>query len=214
MCGTIARNFVAWQERGLIMIGGIRLIALVGGSTFAAVSAAYIQAGSYLAALPFVMLPTAHVAFALFWMAFSASSLHALAPSPYSKWAMKNRRYIGLSFALVHSVHLVLVLSNITANAIERPFLILLAGATAYFFLFLMAATSNNASVKMLGAKNWRHLHTIGSWYIWMIFMSALPEIFTGKFNRIWIFALGLTALYLRVKTYRQQRAKPAAQAT
>ncbi|MFP8874680.1 MAG: hypothetical protein VCB42_09170, partial [Myxococcota bacterium] len=45
-----------------------------------------------------------------------------------------------------------------------------------YAFMFAMAATSNDASVRRLGAWRWRMLHTAGGWYIWFIFaFTYLP---------------------------------------
>lgn len=187
---------------------GKALIASVATLTIVLVGGAILSTGSYVSALPLVMVPTAHAAFAFFWVAFSASSLHRLRPTPYSLWAMKNRRYIGLSFAFIHTVHLLLVLSNISMTDAERPILILLAGALAYVFLFLMALTSNNISVKKMGSRNWRRLHQIGSWYIWIIFISALPEVLQGKYNRIWIFTLCVTVLILRIMAHVRKKAK------
>lgn len=193
------------------MFSGIKLLITVSLILIASLVATYVHAGGYIASLPYLMLPTAHAAFALFFMAFSASSIYKFAPSPYSKWALQNRRYIGLSFALVHTVHLVLVLTNITLFVEMRPpLLVLLPGALAYVFLFLMASTSNNASIKKLGTKNWKRLHTLGSWYIWAIFISALPEVFSGKYNRIWIFALCFVVLFLRIKSHRMKAQKAA----
>lgn len=194
------------------MFSGIKLLIPVSVILIVSLFAAYMVSGSYISSLPYVMVPTAHAAFALFWIAFSASSIHLLFPSTYSKWAMQNRRYVGLSFALVHGVHLVLVLTNITIHTEMRPPLpILLPGALAYVFLFLMALTSNNASIKRMGAKNWRRLHKVGSWYIWIIFISALPEVLTGKFNRVWIFALCITVLVLRIIAHRKKSLKHTA---
>lgn len=186
---------------------GKSLLAIVAVTTLTLVGMAFLSAGSYIAALPYVMVPTAHVAFAFFWMAFTASSVHRLHPGPYSRWAMKNRRYIGLSFAFIHIVHLMLVLSNITLTPDERPPLILAAGAVAYGFLFLMVLTSNNAAVKWLGTAKWRQLHLVGSWYIWVIFIAAIPEVLTGKYNRVWIFILCFAALALRFAAYKKRKA-------
>jgi len=50
-------------------------------------------------------------------------------------------------------------------------------GAVIYVFIFAMAATSNNASVKLLGAKNWKRLHKTGSYLIWIgLFSSYLGK--------------------------------------
>lgn len=165
--------------------------------------------GGYLEALPYVMRPTAWLAFALFIMAFTASSVRILRPSGYGKWAMKNRRYVGLSFAAVHFIHAILVLSNILLTEETRTAGQLSGGGLAYLFLLMMAATSNNASVRKLGAKNWKRLHKIGSYYIWLIFVArAVPVALTGELSGAIIAIVGFMALIVRIMAYRNLRRK------
>ena len=110
-----------FDRRNLILTVGILCAAFVGW--------AYVHAGGYLESLPLVMRPTAHAAFLFFWLAFTASSIHTLMPSAYSKCAMRSRRHIGLSFALIHFVLAALVLTNIGFTEDSRPLPVLLAGA-------------------------------------------------------------------------------------
>lgn len=161
--------------------------------------------GSYLNMLPNVMKPTAWLAFALFIMAFTASSLQILFPGSYGRWAMKNRRYIGLSFALVHFIHAGLVLSNLIFTEATRTAPVLTGGGLAYVFLGLMAITSNNASVRKLGAKNWKRLHKVGSYYIWVIFMATtVPEIPLSWPMGAIIPLIGLAAVGLRIAAHHK----------
>jgi DMSO/TMAO reductase YedYZ heme-binding membrane subunit len=104
--------------------------------------------------------------------------------SETSRWLLVNRRGIGLGFALAHSVHLAALV--VIALAFPHPFVdelnvvTLLGGGLVYVFIFAMAATSNDRSVRHLGEKRWRLLHTAGSWYIWLIFaQSYLPRAFS-----------------------------------
>lgn len=190
------------------MVSGKSLVFFATVVPLLALAYAIQQSGDYVRALPYVMWPTAHIAFALFWMAFTASSFNTLAPGQYSKWAMKNRRYIGLSFAAMHFIHLVLVLSNITLTAEAREWYVLLAGGAAYSFLGLMALTSNNAAMKKLGTKNWKRLHWVGSWYIWAIFISSMPELLDGHYRRAWVFSFCLIALALRIMAYYKLKSR------
>lgn len=188
-------------------LSGTRLVYLVIAATFIGVAGTVLSVGTYTGALPYVMKPTAHVAFGFFFMAFTASSFNKLAPSAYSKWAMRNRRYIGLSFASIHFIHAGLVLSNLDFTGESREFFELAGGGFAYLLLLLMAITSNNASIKALGAKNWKRLHFIGSWYIWIIFSLDIPLLFTGEnLGRAWISILCITALVMRISTYVQEK--------
>ena len=45
----------------------------------------------------------------LFGIAFTASSIESLWPSSISRWSLRNRRWIGLSFAASHFIHLGLI---------------------------------------------------------------------------------------------------------
>ena len=170
-------------------------------------------AGGYIAALPRVMTPTAHMAFVLFFFAFTASSLMRLAPGPGPKFLMRNRRYIGLSFALVHFTHGALVLSNLALTEESRAWPALLVGGFAYLLLLLMTVTSNNTSVRKLGAKRWKLLHKVGSYYLWAIFVvTSLGRVATGgpTPEHLWVPVLGLTALALRIAAYRKGKRKKA----
>lgn len=188
-------------------LSGARLVYLVIAATLISVAGAILSVGNYTGALSYVMKPTAHVAFGFFFIAFTASSFNKLAPGAYSKWAMRNRRYVGLSFASVHFIHAGLVLSNLEFTGESRAFFELAGGGFAYLLLLLMALTSNNASIKKLGAKNWRRLHLIGSWYIWIIFSLDIPLLFAGEnLGRAWISILCIAALLMRVTVYVQKK--------
>ncbi len=84
------------RARSFALNQGPAIIAAVGPLVVIYLAVAYMLQGGYIAMLPLVMKPTAWLAFALFIMAFTASSLRRLYPGTYSRWAIKNRRYLGL----------------------------------------------------------------------------------------------------------------------
>lgn len=199
------------SKAGLKVNEGKSLIACVAIILVAFLGAAYSMKMDAIETLPYVMRPTAWLAFALFTIAFTASSIRILYDTPYSRWAMRNRRYIGLSFAFVHFVHAGIVLSNLAFTEATRTIGELSGGTLAYLFLFLMAITSNNVSVRKLGAKNWKRLHKIGSYYIWLIFIGrSLPVALAEGITHAAIPVVCLAALALRI-TARQKlkRRKP-----
>src|SRR5690554_3154225 len=49
---------------------------------------------------------TARLAFLIFLLTFATSAIATLAPSDVTRWLRRNRRYLGLSFALAHFIHL------------------------------------------------------------------------------------------------------------
>ncbi len=120
---------------------------------------------------------TAKIAVVAFAAAFSASALRVFWRSGTTSFLLRNRRQLGLSFALAHTVHLIALC--VLGFAFPSPFVdelnlvTLVGGGLAYGFMFAMAATSNDAAVKRLGLPRWRRLHTLGSWYIWIIFTQS-----------------------------------------
>lgn len=124
---------------------------------------------------------TATSSLALFLAAFVASSWNALSPSPVSKWLLRNRRYLGLSFALSQAVHLgaILALAASYPQSMGRGLssATLVGGTLGYVMTALMAATSTDGAVKRLGRSRWKTLHKGGMYLFWGIFVfSYLPR--------------------------------------
>ena len=78
----------------------------------------------------------------LFAIAFTSSSLESFWPSTISRWTLRNRRWIGLSFASSHFIHLGLIVSMTVV--FPDPFVSQQSmaqwvfGGLAYGFVFLM----------------------------------------------------------------------------
>lgn len=120
---------------------------------------------------------TARTSLALFLLAFTASALFRLCPTPWTRWQLRNRRQLGLGFAVSHLLHAIAII----ALAVTDPKLfadvggpgMLPGGGSAYLVIAAMAATSFNRTAALIGPVAWRRLHLIGSWYIWLSFMVA-----------------------------------------
>lgn len=127
-----------------------------------------------------VIRATARTSLLLFVLAFTASALAELAPSDLTRWQRRNRRYLGVSFAASHFIHLSAILA---LAALDRELFwkltnfttIVLAG-TAYLFIAVMTATSFDRTAAWLSPRNWRRLHLIGGWYIWISFAVAVGK--------------------------------------
>ncbi|MBI2741623.1 MAG: hypothetical protein HYX38_34450 [Rhodospirillales bacterium] len=123
---------------------------------------------------------TARTSLVLFALAFTASALAELVPSEATRWQRRNRRYLGISFAVSHFIHLGAIL---TLASLDRELFwkltnvttIVLAG-TAYLFIAAMTTTSFDSTAKWLGPRKWRLLHLIGGWYIWISFAVAVGK--------------------------------------
>lgn len=150
-----------------------------------------------------VLRATARTSLAFFLMSFTASAFWKLWPGAWSRWQLRNRRYLGLSFATSHTIHLVAIVG--IALAEPRQFwedndtLSLAIGGLAYAFIVAMAATSFDRSVNWLGARSWKVLHTVGAYYIWLTFLIVLVT-FAFSAPRYWFGASILVgAMLLRM---------------
>ena len=113
---------------------------------------------------------TARSSCILFLLAFCASALRRLRPTPFSNWLLINRRYLGLSMAISHGFHAVAIagVAILTAENMVRDNLDANLG---YVFIILMTITSFKRPAAILGRRNWRILHTVGMYYLWLSFM-------------------------------------------
>lgn len=130
--------------------------------------------------LRLVIRATARTSLVLFALAFSAAAMAQLAPSEATRWQRRNRRYLGVSFAVSHLIHLAaLIVLARTDNqlfwALTTPANIVLAGA-AYLFMAAMTVTSFDRTAAWLGSRRWRLLHLVGGWYIWVSFAVAVGK--------------------------------------
>ena len=123
----------------------------------------------------------------LFAIAFTASSIESLWTSSVTLWSLSNRRWIGLSFAASHFIHLGLIVSM--SLLFPNPFLReqslgqWLFGGLAYVFVFLMALTSTDQAQHWMGMKNGKRLHYVGSHWIWTVFLfTYLKHVKEGPF--------------------------------
>lgn len=120
---------------------------------------------------------TARTSVLLFTAAFAASALRRLWQTGFTRWLRRRRRQVGLSFAASHGLHLL----AIVALAVRFPdvfwpntkTITLVVGGLGYVFVLLMALTSNDASVRLLGGRRWSALHTTGAYVLWFIFAQA-----------------------------------------
>jgi len=158
-----------WRLTGLLSL----LLATMSACSLA------IHAGD-VEGLRLVIRATARTSLVLFALAFSAGALVELAPGRFTYWQRRNRRYVGVSFAVSHAIHLaaLVALAQVDAAlfwALTNVANIVLAGA-AYVLLAAMTATSFDRTAAWLGHRRWRLLHLVGGWYIWLSFAVAVGK--------------------------------------
>jgi len=147
---------------------------------------------------------TAQVAVGLFLLAFVASAAYRIRPNERTAWLLRNRRYVGVSFAVAHTCHLAMI--AIRAANWPHPFLFeegrlqaAIGGGIAYAFIFAMAATSFDRAVAWIGARRFKLLHGVGSHYIWLIFTLSYARRAPSSPGYALVTALLLSALSLRL---------------
>lgn len=164
-------------EGWILVLYSAVAIALMVGAVFAA------SGEADLATVKQGLRATARTSLTLFLLAFSASSLRRLWPNRATGWLLRNRRYLGVSFAVSHFIHLGLIasLARFTPERFTGNPAGLIPGFTAYLFLAAMTATSFDRTTRWLGKTWWRRLHLAGSWWIWIIFAgNYTPKVTRG----------------------------------
>jgi len=154
---------------------------------------------------------TSRVGVPVFLTAYLASSFMRLTKNNLTAAIMRTRRQWGLAFALTHSVHLVALICYLTIAGMPPDTITLLGGGLAYTLLYLMALTSNNWSVRLLG-KNWKRLHVVGIHYLWLIYtFTYLGRLFDSELILIGVIGTSIMvlALLFRLTMKWQSKTQP-----
>ncbi|MFD5179984.1 hypothetical protein ACFWM1_29535 [Nocardia sp. NPDC058379] len=131
-----------------------------------------------------IIRATARTSLALFLSAFVASSLLALRPGEPTRWLARNRRYLGLSFAMSHGLHLAAIITLATTDPSTFATLTdagsIIGGGLGYVAIAILTVTSFDRIVAGLGAARWQLIQTVGSWFLWLLFLvtngGRIPE--------------------------------------
>ena len=156
-------------------MAGPRLVGVASAVIVALCAMTLATAGIDEDGLRAVIRLTARTSLALFLSAFTAAAACRLRGGPWARWLLVNRRYLGLSFAVSHFLHLLAIVA--LATRLPDRFSggtsasTMVVGGIGYVFVALMAATSNDASVSWLGTRRWKALHTVGAYWLWLVFL-------------------------------------------
>ena len=154
---------------------------------------------------------SAHLAFLFLLLAFSASTLKAVVNNAQTLRLVRYRRQLGLGFATAHTFHLValiLYLSNLEGYSIDTS--VAVAGF-GYVVTALLAATSNDYSVKRLGPARWKQLHTVGISILMLYFFVAFSGRLLTNFAPIYAVYVALIATAVITKVRVKRRTMTAA---
>ena len=109
----------------------------------------------------------------LLFVAFAASSVNVLFPGLFGRWILRNRSFIGLSFAAAMAWQLFFILwmaTQYTEYYVEEVYALsdLIEGVGGYLLLIAMVLTSFKFGRSRLSTKQWRVLHRIGIYWVWL----------------------------------------------
>ncbi|MBO9548570.1 ferric reductase-like transmembrane domain-containing protein [Pseudomonas sp.] len=155
---------------------------------------------------------TARSSFALFLLAFLASSLVTLLPGSGSRRLLRERRYLGLAFAFSHTVHGLLIYRYAQQFPelfwAGRTVTSSLPGSIGYLFLLLLTLTSFKAPMRLLGGRAWKALHSSGMWVLagvfCLSFYNRIPM--GGGYPLAFALIFSAIAFKLIAKLAQQQR--------
>jgi sulfoxide reductase heme-binding subunit YedZ len=141
----------------------------------------FVLAGGGEEGVRMVIRATARTTFVVFAIVFCTTALKRRWPGLASRWLARNRRYLGLSAATSHAYHLAFILALYGMGVGDDTSIeTVVGGSFGFLMLFLMAATSNDASQRRL-RRNWRRLHLFGMYTVWVIYaVSYLPGMAMG----------------------------------
>jgi DMSO/TMAO reductase YedYZ heme-binding membrane subunit len=164
--------------------------------------------GTEEAGLRTAVRASARVSFAIFLCVYLAAPVHRLWPSRASRWLLRNRRYVGVSFAVAHGLHAVDIglLALLLGDAFRIDPVVFYGGGLAYVLLAAMVLTSFDRSADWLGPRRWKALHRAGIHYLWFIFALDWTPLAFQKPAYLPLALASWTALGLRVAAWRARR--------
>jgi len=158
------------------------------------------------------------------FMAFAASSLQVVFPGSFSRWLLRNRKFIGLCFAAAMAWQLTFILWLVgvhTEYYVNDVYVLsdAVEGVVGYTFLTAMVLTTFKFGRSRLTPKQWRLLHTSGIYWLWYyawsvywfeLFYYQRPALPIDYFYH-WA---GFLAWGLRIIAWSKKRSRPSAAQT
>ena len=147
-------------------------------------------------AVPFIFLVTA------------TSPLFSLFPNEGTRWLRRNRRYVGLSFAVAMAWQgaFIFIVSSVYSEHYYAEIYLLrdeLEGSSGYIFLVAMTVTSFGFLRRHLTPHQWTFLHRAGVYFLWAYPFSVYWwNVFYYQTQGWWdisFYCLGFLAFALRI---------------
>ena len=153
------------------------------------------------------------------YLVVAISSLQILFPGPVPAWLLRNRKYIGMCFAVAMAWQgaFIFTMSMFFRDYYYEDIYFLrdeLEGSVGYIFLVAMVVTSFQFARKHLTSKQWKLIHKSGLYFLWAYPFSVYwwnlyyyenPQPIDHVYY--WI---GFLAFALRIAAWRKQRVQRA----
>jgi hypothetical protein len=157
------------------------------------------------------------------FLVVATSSLQVLFPGPVPAWLLRNRKYVGLCFAVAMAWQglFIFIMSNFFREYyFEEVFYLRdeIEGSTGYIFLAAMVVTSFKFGRKYLTTAQWKLLHKSGLYFLWAypfsVYWWNLYYYENPRPIDYLFFWMGFAAFTLRIAAWgkRRQRVTRAAE--
>jgi DMSO/TMAO reductase YedYZ heme-binding membrane subunit len=183
------------------------VIAMIGADMSTGAGVSTMIGFSVRLAVPFIFLVVA------------ISSVQTLFPGPFSMWLLRNRKYIGMCFAVAMAWQglFIFIMSYFFREyyfADVYFFRDELEGSIGYIFLPAMVVTSFEFGRKHLSPKQWKLLHKSGIYFLWAYAFStywwSLCNGLSCYANPVPLdyayYSVGFLAFALRIAAWGKQR--------
>ncbi|MGI9220642.1 MAG: hypothetical protein ACR2QS_06355 [Woeseiaceae bacterium] len=157
----------------------------------------------------------------LIFIVTAASALQTLFPSAASGWLLRNRKYIGLSFAVSMAWQglFIFTMSMFFRDYYYEDVYLLrdeIEGSVGYLFLAAMVVTSFRFGRRHLSQRQWKLLHTSGVYFLWAYPFSTYWWTVAGYYGEIDNSAIvfywaGFLAFAARIAAWGKQRMQSVA---
>ena len=153
----------------------------------------------------------------IIFLVTAISPLHYLLPGTVTAWLMRNRKYIGLTFAVAMAWQgfFIYLMSGVHRDYYFDEIFFFrdeLEGSTGYLFLAAMVLTSFNFARKHLTASQWRVIHLGGLYFLWAYPFSTYWWTLSGYYDGpptlhdYLFYWLGFSAFALRIVAWGKKR--------
>lgn len=154
---------------------------------------------------------TARSSLLLFCAAYSATALLRFWPSAHTRWLLRNRRSVGLGFAVSHAIHYAAV--YVVSQLDPQQFFVeegraLTDFVTVYtvFMLLSMVVLSFDATQRWVGRRVWHGVHWFMSLGFWLAFMASYGGRAAGDLDYAPFAALLIVTMGLRIAAFFSKR--------